>query len=89
MIPTLDHRINRLEELYKDLVSIGVDIHFKEPTMILIYSELNGGYIKHIPVKFESMVELHKFIQELKYRFNTDRVFVDPPAGFRGRDFLI
>ena len=78
-IEKLDTKIQRLDKLYQDLASLGVDIHFKEPHMILIYSRLNGGQIKHIEANFETMKDLMGFVRELQNRFKTERVFIDAP----------
>lgn len=74
--------ITHLFDLNKDLVSIGVDVHFKTPHMILIYSRLQGGQIREISADFESMQDLSNFVQELKFRFNTGKVVTDVPRGF-------
>lgn len=71
-IDGLEDDFVKLEKLYSDLVSIGVDVHFKEPHMILIYSKLNGGQIRHIPANFKTMKELQSFVQWLKEKYSTD-----------------
>jgi hypothetical protein len=76
----------RLSQLHKDLVSIGVDVHFKTPSMILIYSHLQGGQIRHIDANFESMVELNEFVKCLKEQFMTKAVMWDAPGVIR--DFI-
>ena len=93
---SLDGRINRqgiaiseLERLTKDLVSIGVDVHFKEPHMILIYSRLNGGQIREVPARFEDLRELNIFVREMADRFKTRSVTWDGgPAGPMIREML-
>jgi hypothetical protein len=80
-------RINNLDSLYKDLASIGVDVHFREPHMILIYSRLNGGQIREVRADFTNMKELEDFVRELKSRYNTSHVVSDLPHGM-GRDFF-
>lgn len=79
--------INKLDRRTTDLVSIGVDVHFKEPHMILIYSRLNGGQIREISADFRDMRELQQFVEELKNRFNTRMVTVDRPMGMNKRFF--
>jgi hypothetical protein len=68
----------------KDLVSIGVDVHFKEPHMVLIYSKLKGGQIKHIPVGFENIQDLENLIDMLRCKYKTDSVVLDVPHGYTG-----
>ena len=71
--------IVNLNKLYKNLVSIGVDVHFKTSHMILIYSRLNGGQLKHIEVNFDSLKELRELVQELKTRYHTENTIFDAP----------
>lgn len=71
-----------LGELYSDLVNIGIDVHFKEPHMILIYSKLKGGQLKHIPVKLDSLVELNELVKHLKERYSTKKATWDIPYGY-------
>jgi len=74
-----DCKINRLNNLYKDLIFIGVDVHFKSPHMILIYSPLKGGQIREIKADFKNMKDLNDFVLELRNRFNTDNITFDLP----------
>lgn len=73
--------IKCLNELYGNLVSIGVDVHFKEPHMILIYSKLNGGQLRHIEASFDNLYQLNNFVKDLRERFRTDRETWDFPCG--------
>jgi hypothetical protein len=58
--------IRRLEVLTRNLVSIGVDVQFKrDPSMILIYSRLNGGQIYEVRANFKDMRELKDFVEQL------------------------
>lgn len=82
-INILRRRVYELEELTKNLVTIGVDVHFREPNMILIFSHINGGQIRHIDANFTSMHELNALVSELKVRYHTTRVVVDMPPGHR------
>lgn len=86
-IVALIHRTNELYQLYSDLVSIGVDVHFKSPHMILIYSQLKGGQIRHIEANFASISELNSFVEELKGRFHTEQLTYDFPHGYDRRIF--
>jgi hypothetical protein len=79
-----DCKIRRLNNLYKDLVSIGVDVHFKSPHMILIYSRLKGGQIFEIDAHFDNNKDLMDFVKELKYRFNTSYIHTDIPPQLIG-----
>jgi hypothetical protein len=80
-VESQESHIRRLEVLTRDLVSIGVDVHFKEPHMILIYSRLNGGQIREIRADFRDIRELQQFVEELRNRFNTRTVTYDRPRG--------
>lgn len=77
----LQSRVFELEELTRNLVTIGVDVHFREPNMILIFSKINGGQIRHIDATFKDARELRNFVEELKVRFHTTNVVMDLPAG--------
>ncbi|GAF91586.1 unnamed protein product, partial [marine sediment metagenome] len=66
-----------------DLVHIGVDIHFKEPHMILVYTKLNGGAIYHIPANFKDTRDLLSFVRYLKDRYRTQEVTYDAPPHIR------
>lgn len=76
---TLERKMCRVEELYKDLVSIGVDVHFKEPHMILIYSRLGGGQLREISANFDTIAELNAFVRTLKAKYNTSYDVWDAP----------
>lgn len=79
---SLNKQLQWLGELTHDLVSIGVDVHFKEPHMILIYSRLNGGQIREIRADFRNVQDLNEFVKQLQARFNTDSVVWDKPHGY-------
>jgi hypothetical protein len=81
-VESLNSKVNRLDNLYADLVSIGVDVHFKEPHMILIYSRLNGGQIREVRANFNNLKELNEFVRELKQRYATNHEIWDFPQGF-------
>jgi len=70
-LQSMAHEIAVMQKLHSDLVSIGVDVHFKSPHMILIYSHLKGGQIRHVPAHFDNMAELAGFVKELKARYRT------------------
>lgn len=74
--------IKKLNLLYTDLVSIGLDVHFKEPSMILIYSHLKGGQIRHISADFKTLNDLNRFVRDLKDRFRVTYATIDFPAGY-------
>lgn len=78
---SLQRRIHYLEGVYKNLASIGVDVHFKEPHMIVIYSHLGGGQIRHIPAYFNNLTELNEYCRRLRKEFNTERIIFDLPHG--------
>ena len=77
--------IQRLKTLYTGLVSIGVDVHFKEPHMILVYSKINGGQLHHIEADFKDLRELQHFVCGLKEKYAVREATYDTPFG---ADFL-
>lgn len=79
--------IKQLSELYADLTSIGIDVNFKEPHMILIFSKLNGGQIRHIECHFDNLMQLNKLAKELKQRYKPKHIYWDAPYNFRGFPF--
>lgn len=78
-IDELAREVTKLNQVMADLVNIGVDVHFKEPHMILIYSRLNGGQIREVRADFKDMRELMEFVREMKARFNTRSEIWDAP----------
>ena len=80
-INKVEIEVNKLNRLYTDLTSIGIDVHFKEPHMILIYSHLNGGQIRHIDADFDNISDLNSFVRELKDRFKVTHTIYDRPFG--------
>ena len=72
-------RLNNLDALYADLVSIGIDVHFKSPHMILIYSNLKGGQLRHIEASFETLQELNDLVKFLKEKYKTKEITWDMP----------
>jgi hypothetical protein len=76
-----ERKNNSNEAAIRDIVSIGVDVHFKSPHMILVYSRVGGGQIREIPFKCDNMKELNGVVQELKQRFRTDFDTWDLPHG--------
>lgn len=86
-IRELKREVEYLRGLYKNLVSIGVDVHFKEPHMIIVYSNIAGGQIRHIPVHFRNISELNDFCRRLRETYNTDKITYDVPHGFPRKVF--
>ena len=78
-IDELTRGVTKLNQVTADLVNIGVDVHFKEPHMILIYSRLNGGQIREVRADFKNLKDLDRFVKELKSRFNTRSEIWDAP----------
>ena len=76
-------KLAQLEALYADLVSIGIDVHFKEPHMILIYSKINGGQLRHVEADFQDLRELDAFVEELKEKYQTKATTWDMPSYMR------
>lgn len=68
----------------KDLVQIGVDVHFKgESSMILVYSRLGGGQIREIPARFDNISDLNRAVKEIEGRYGADprgTIWDAPPA---------
>lgn len=82
-VESLKANMKSLENTMQDLVSIGVDVHFKEPHMILIYSRLNGGQLRHIDADFKDIRDLDEFVRALRDRFKTSRETWDVPRAAR------
>lgn len=82
-----ENSINILNRLYSDLTSIGVDVHFKTPHMILIFSKLNGGQIRHIEADFSTIQELNDLTRQLEEMYRPKYRFYDLPAGIDRRIF--
>jgi len=78
-ISELSGIVHATDQRTKDLVNIGVDVHFKEPHMILIYSKLNGGQLRHISVAIDNTKELQQMVQTLKERYGTRETTWDKP----------
>ena len=78
-----EHKINRLNELYSDLVAIGADVHVRDNNMIFIFSNLRGGQIRHIPMRFDTIKELDEFVRMLKARYRTKRCVIDALLGIK------
>jgi len=77
----LKTRIESLEAFVQDVMHIGVDVHFKSPHMILIYTRLGGGQIREIEADFENLADLNRFCQRIKESFRTKQIIYDRPAG--------
>lgn len=75
--------IETLDRLYSDLTSIGVDVHFKSPHMILIFTKLGGGQIHHIDANFQDLKELNDFVRWLKEKYRPREVYWDLPPHLR------
>lgn len=89
-IDQIKKQVDDLEHFTKalhNLVHIGVDVHFKEPHMILIYTKLNGGQLRHIDANFDNLKDLEVFVKELKEKFKTNRDIWDLPQSLRPRSW--
>lgn len=75
--------IKTLDRLYSDLTSIGVDVHFKSPHMILIFTKLKGGQIYHIDADFKDLKEVMELVKGLKERWRPKEVYWDAPPAFK------
>lgn len=78
-IDEIKEEVKELNRLYTNLVSIGVDIHFREPTTIIIISKLKGGQVRHIPTEITSIRELNNLTAALRHQYRTNRVIWDKP----------
>lgn len=79
----IELEIRRLDKLNADLVNIGVDVHFKHPHMVLVYSRLNGGQLRHIDINFSNLNDLEFFVKETKRKYNTEVETWDLPHGVK------
>lgn len=69
-------------KLYKDLVDIGVDVHFTKPTQIIIISKLNGGMVTVIESN-ETIEGLQELIKNLRKRYHTNNISIDVPRQYK------
>lgn len=75
----LERKLRSLDKWTKDVTGMGIDVHFKEPHMILIFTRMGGGQIRHIPVDLQNMRDLNDLVKELKYRYRVVKPFWDCP----------
>jgi hypothetical protein len=75
--------IEEIDKHYHDIVNLGIDVHFKKPHMILIYSRFNGGLIKHIEADFQNLKELNEFVRELEIKYRTKKTIFDSPRNMK------
>jgi len=78
-----ENSIDRLNDLYKNLVGIGIDAHVKSDSMIIIFSKLRGGQVRQIEAKFKNLRELDELARTLKTQYYTDRIWSDIPYNCR------
>jgi hypothetical protein len=76
-----ENNIDVLQERTENLFNMGVDVHFKSDHMILIYSKLNGGQIRHIDVDVKDMRHLKHICDSLKSAYGIRQTFYDVPYG--------
>lgn len=76
-IKYLRSRIEYLQSIYTNLAHIGVDVHFKSPHMIIIYSKLNGGQMRHIDASFKTIAELNALVRDLRKKYCVKEVIYD------------
>lgn len=79
--------IMQLYQLHSDLTTIGVDVHFKTPHMIIIFSKLKGGQVRHIDAQFDSISELNHLTKQLKEKYRPKDIIYDLPMGMDRRIF--
>ena len=63
--------------------TIGVDVHFKSPHIIIIFSKLNGGQIRHIDAQFNNIKDLQRLVKELEERYKPGQTVYDMPSSLR------
>lgn len=78
-----DNQLFDLNERLSSAMSIGVDVHFKKPHMIIIFSSLKGGQIRHIDTYFNNIKDLELLVKELKLKYKPRNVFWDTPQMFK------
>ena len=79
----IETNIEKLNVLYSNLTSIGIDVRFKSLHMILIFSRLKGGQIRQIDADFKDLKELNELAKHLKEKYKTKDIFYDLPYGYR------
>jgi len=78
-----ENKIKDLENVISDLVHIGVDVNFKEPHMIIIYSKLKGGQMRLIPAQFDNLKDLEDYVSYLKEKYKTKMERWDTPPSYK------
>jgi hypothetical protein len=84
-IAKIQEDVKELYRLNSNLVSIGVDVHFKEPTTIIIVSKVKGGQVRHIPTGIATMEELNRATRMLRKEYNTNDERWDRPPQYIGK----
>lgn len=67
----------------KNLVEIGVDFHLSSQSTIIILSRLNGGQVRIISARFDSLKDLAVLVENLEQRYSTRNVVWDVPNQLR------
>jgi len=76
-----EDRLDKLDELYSGLTSIGVDVSptRKSPHTVIVLSKLNGGQVRIIDTHFGTLKELEEFCKWLKEKYRAENNVVDRP----------
>ena len=66
------------------VVGMGVDVSctMREPHMIMVFTKLNGGSVRFIPVNVGSSRELEDMVKSLKVQYGIREVHYDAPPGW-------
>lgn len=83
--------INLLAGQLAKQVSMGIDPGFRDDSMIIIMSRLNGGKVKVIDAHVDNLKDLRHLIEALEKEYGArdrDRYYVDRPLHMRGIDIF-
>lgn len=75
--------IEKVKQVVGAATTIGVDVNFGSPHMIIVFSKLNGGQIRHIDAQFDGLKELEEFVRVIKERYGARKMVYDMPNSIR------
>lgn len=82
--------IGSYKEIIANLSTMGIDLHTKHPSWIVVCTSLKGGQMRIIRTDFKNMKELDETVKNIRsaYGIPRDRLIADTPYGYNTRDFF-